>query len=84
MNNARIVTSNKALHIVYEILIKDHPESLNHIAIQADGTLTEKLLINLDRKYKYDLVKSVFTGKGELLVPCYKGSKMSFAKLQLE
>lgn len=84
LSNAKIITGNIALHIVYEILIKDHPRSLSHITIQPDGAVNEKLFTNLDKKYKYDLAASVFTGKGELIVPCYKGSKMSFARLKLE
>lgn len=84
LNNAKIITGNNSLHIVYEVLIKDHPRSLSHITVQPGGAITEKLFINPDKKYKYDLTASVFTSKGELIVPCYKGSKINFARLKLE
>ncbi len=84
LNNAKIITGNRSLHIVCEIIIKDQPGTLNHITVQPDGTITEMLLTNRDKKYKYKLDASVFTGKGELIIPAYKGNKVVFAKIKLE
>jgi hypothetical protein len=84
LNNAKIITGNRSLHIVCEIIIKDQPRSLNHITVQPNGAITETLLTNWDKQYKYNLDASVFTGKGELIIPAYKGKKIVFANIKLE
>ena len=52
--------------------------------IQPDGSVTEKLFTNWYKKYRYDLNASVFTNDGELILPAYKGKKVSFSKIKLE
>lgn len=84
LNNARIITSNKQVHVICEVMIKDQPRSLNHITIQANGTITEKLITNWGRNCKYNLDASVFTDKGSLIIPGYKGKKLVFANIKLE
>jgi hypothetical protein len=84
LNNAKIITGNRSLHIVCEIIIKGQPRSLNHIMVQPNGTITETLLTNWDKQYKYNLDASVFTGKKELIIPAYKGNKIVFANIKLE
>jgi len=84
LDNAKIIRGNKSLHIVCEIIIKDQPRSLNHITVQPNGAITETLLTNWDKEYKYNLDASVFTGKGELIIPAYKGKKIVFANIKLE
>ena len=84
LNNAKIITGNRSLHIVCEIIIKGQPRSLDHITVQPNGTITKTLLTNWDKQYKYNLDASVFTGKKELIIPAYKGNKIVFANIKLE
>lgn len=84
-NNARIIAGDKALHIIYEVLVKKRPRSLNHITISPDGTSTNKLFTAWNTKYQYILSEGVLTNKGEFVVPIvFKSGKLKFAKMKLE
>lgn len=84
LSNARIITGNKAAHIIYEVNTSKKTTTLDHIAVNAAGTFTKEFIMAWSTKYKYDLNKCVVTGNAEFIVPAIRGSKIKFVRIKLE
>lgn len=84
LNNLKLIATGKALHLIYEVQIKNKPRSLNHIIIQKNGSLYESHFTAWNMKYQYLLNQSMLTNGNELIVPAIDGSLMKFAKIKID
>lgn len=84
LSNARIITGNKAVHIIYEVNTSKKTTTLDHIAVNAAGAFTKEFIMAWSTKYKYDLNKCVITGNAEFIVPAIRGNKIKFVRIKLE
>ena len=84
LDNSIITEVNKDMHIIYESQINNQPRFLNHMIVNANGSVFEKNFLTWDTKYKYILNQGKLIDGKTLIVPAVKGKFVEFAKLELE
>ena len=82
--NTRAIAGHNAIHIIYEIHTSKKTATLDHIAINGDGSFSKGFIAAWNSKYTYDLNNCVMTDEDELIVPAIRGSKIKFAKMKIE
>jgi len=82
--NARAMAGHNAVHIIYEIHTSRKTTTLDHIAINADGTFSKGFIAAWNSKYTYDLNDCVITNEDELIVPAIRNGQIKFAKMKIE
>ncbi|HEX5150608.1 MAG TPA: hypothetical protein VFW07_04135 [Parafilimonas sp.] len=82
--NARAIAGHNAVHIIYEVHTSKKTTTLDHIAINADGTFSKGFIASWNSKYTYNLNNCVMTSNDELIVPAIRRGKLKFAKMKIE
>ncbi len=83
LSNAKVIKTNKAVHIIYEVHTSKKTSTLDHIVINDNGIFSRNFIATWNTKCSYNLNSSILTQANELIVPTIEGNRLRFAKIKL-